>query len=146
MNPLKLRILKKFELNYGWKRNIQIDKIVIDQSSPIRTEGNLMHYVYSKHGCGRFLILCNQKKIQGFWKFWLGWCNENGYIRDINKNKDLERAKIALAKAKQEDRETFQEDVELERGLAVVEGKQKRVGPIGLISNRPGILYPYEDF
>jgi len=146
MNPLKLRIFKKFDVGYNWKRNIQVDKIEIDSFSQIRTEGQLMHYVYSKHGCGRFFILCNQKGHKNFWKFWLGWCEDNGYIRDKNTNKDLERAKFELARAKQDDRETFQEDVELERELALVKEKQKRVGPIGLISSRPGQLWPYEDF
>jgi hypothetical protein len=145
MNPLKLRIFKKFELAYGWKRNIEMGRLEINEFSSIKTEGQLMAWVSSRWGFGRFLILCNQRGHKNFWKFWLGWCSENGYVRDVNKNKDLERAKFALARAKEEDKETFQEEVDLERELSEVK-EHRRVGPYGLIRYRPGALYRYEDF
>jgi hypothetical protein len=144
-HPLKLIIKRKVIYSEHWKRFEPVDKIIIDNFSYIKTEADLCKYIYERHGEGRYMVLAWQKGVEGFWCFWLGFLYPNGFIRDINKNKELENLKAGLAKAKSyEEREEVEEEMNFEREIFTEIKKGTRRGPIGLIKFRPGILYPYD--
>jgi hypothetical protein len=142
--------MKKFIISENWKRFKEVDKILVDNMSPIKSESQLCKYIYDKFGEGRYMVLAWQKGIEGFWCFWLGFIQENGFVRDLSKNKELEAAKKALFKANQqkidyEERQMLEEDLDLEHEIAQ-EGGKKRRGPIGIEKSRPGQMHPYEEY
>lgn len=151
-NPIKLIIKYKKEYSPNWRRFEPCDKIIIDDNSSIKTEAQLCNYIYLKHGEGRFMVLAWQKGVKGLWCFWLGWIKANGFIRDLGKNKELEKLKVELQKANKsqvdyDERELIEEEIDMEREFSKEIGSgATRRGPIGLIKSRPGMLHQYEEF
>ena len=147
-NPLKLRIMKKIEYSPTWKRFVECDKIMVDNYSPIKTEAQLCKYIFEKHGDGRFMVLAWQKGVEGFWCFWLGFMRENGFIRDVGKNKELAnlRNELKSRTVDYEERELIEEEIDMEKRYTEEVKTKTRRGPIGLIKFRPGQMHNYQEF
>lgn len=144
--PLKLRIMKKFAISSNWNRFKEIEKILVDENSVIQTEADLCKYMFNKFGEGRYMVLAWQKGTEGFWCFWLGFLYPNGFIRDINKNKDLENLKVGLRKADSyEEKEQIEEEIDFEKEVMGEIRKMTKRGPIGIIKYKPGILHGYDE-
>lgn len=150
LKQIKIIIKKSFDVGRDWKRWKSVDKIMIDEFSPMRTEAQLASYIYNRFGEGRYMLLAWQKGYEGFWLYWIGFCYDNGFIREKRKNKDLEQAKVDLHKAQSsgdQDEVEFAEDMlSMEQDISKDNKHIKKYGPIGLIKQKPGVLYPYEDY
>ncbi len=143
---LKLRVMKKFDVSSNWKRFREVERILIDNNSIIQTEAQLCGYIYNKYGEGRYMVLAWAPKTEGFWCFWLGFLYPNGFIRDINKNKDLINLRDSLKKAESYDeREQIEEEIDFEKEVFSEIKKMTKRGPVGLIKYRPGILHGYNE-
>ena len=150
MKTLKLRVLKKFEYNTKkglWKRFKEVDKIILDDYSTIKTEADLCDYLFKKHGEGRYQILMWTRGQEGFICFWLGFLMPNGFIRDLNKNKELETLKNELKSAESyEEREEIEEEMQFEREISTASKGATRRGPAGFIRTfKPGQLHAYDE-
>lgn len=146
-NSIKLLIKQRRPFGHDWVRFYDVDKILIDDSSILKTEGQLCYYIYKKFGVGRYQILAWQKGHEGFWMYWLGDIMENGFIRDIRKNKELDNLKGEFHSAKTfEEKRNVEEMIDVEREIGEITKTIKRKGPIGIKPYRPGIMYPYEEF
>lgn len=149
MKPIKLCIQKhhEFKTSRGiWKKFLEVEKIIIDDYSPIKTEAQLCDYIFRRHGEGRFMVLAWQKGIEGFWCFWLGFLMPNGFIRDLKKNKELDLLKQELNNADSyEEREEIENEMDFEREISNASKGMTRRGPIGLIKFHPGALHGYEE-
>lgn len=137
--------MQKFDVGYNWKRFKEVDRMIIEKGNDNLTEADLCKYIYSKFGEGRFMILAWKPRHEGFFCFWLGNLYSNGFIRDVNKNKDLSKLKEEAARAKSyEEREMLEEDMDFEREIAKEMPKTTR-GPIGIFSFKPGQLHAYDE-
>lgn len=150
-HPIKLWIKKKIIHNEHWKRFEPCCWLLLDDNSAIQTEAQLCYYIYRRFGEGRYMCLAFQRGHEGFWLFFLGNLYDNGFIRDLRKNKELNKAKTELMKANQqgisyEERQLLEEDIDLEREISKEEKGTKKSGPIGLIKSRPGTMHPYQEF
>mgnify|MGYP001562720633 FL=1 len=147
MKPIKILIQKLKQFNENFFRYYKKDKILLNDNSRIKTEAQLCCYMYRKFGVGRYKCMAYQKGVAGFWVFWLGNLYENGFIREIRKNKEIERLKNELHNANKLKDETTQEqieqDIEIEREF---DGIVRLRGIVGLKKYRPGILHSYEEF
>lgn len=140
-----IKIRKPF--GNDWVRYWPVDRIMLDNNSKIKNESQLAYYIYKKHGQGRFQILAWQKGYEGFWLYWLGDIMQNGFIRDKNKNKELDKLKFEFNKAGTfEEKSDIEEEMSMEREINELDLKTKRRGPLGIAKLRPGILHPYEEF
>ena len=146
-HPIKIIINKNVPLGYSWTRYKGVDRILLDDSGVIKTEAQLCFYIYKKHGEGRYQLLAWQKKFSGFWMFWLGNIYENGFIRDIRKNKEAAKLKVEFDKAKTyEEKEMIEEEIQFEKEVFEEDKKSKRSGPMGITKYRSGILHQYQEF
>ena len=149
MKPLKLRIMKKFEYNTHkgiWRRFKEVEKIIVGDDSFIKTEADLARYIYTRHGECRVMVLAWQKGVEGFWCFFLGNLMVNGFIRDLNKNKELETLKSELKSAEDyNEREEIENEIDFEKRIFVAGKRMTRRGPYGLIKYRPGQLHAYDE-
>ena len=145
-----------------------VDRILIDKFSAIKTEGNLTLYMKEKFGGGcedpiRMLCIAYMKaskrrrvwnkgrityrKPAETWVYWRGTLYSNGYERDREENKEVQRLQKELYTASDyEEREMIEEEIELEREITKEERKLKKKGPYGLIKRPVGTLNPYEEF
>ena len=146
-HPIKVMIKKCRPFGYNWIRYEEVDRILLDNNGPIKTEAQFAYYIYRKFGTGRYQCLAWQKGYEGFWLFWLGDIYDNGFFRDIRKNKEIERLKDDWKKASSyEEKEEIETDIQFYKEILGEEKKHKRSGPIGLKTSRPGQLHPYEEF
>lgn len=147
-HPIRLAIMKKFVINSGFNRYYQIDKIMITNNSRLKTEAQLCYYLYIRHGEGRYWIRAYQKGHSGFWLYWIGFIKENGFIRDIRKNKEINRLKKEMKKTHDyEQREELEQSIDIEREISDIEKSSKKDEYVkGLIKSRAGQLNPYEEF
>ena len=123
----------------------QTVQILLEENGVIKTEAQLCYYMYKKFGSGRFSCLGFKKGIRGFWLFWLGNLYENGFIRDKNKNVELEKLKEEFTKAKTyEEKEDIEEEMSFEKDIHQIEKSIKRRGPIGIIKSPVGVLNEYQ--
>ena len=144
-HPIKLQIRKRKDFG-TFNRQYPIDNIIIDNFSAIKTEAQLAFYIFNKFGEGRFTIIAFQKGHGGFWCYWKGYLYSNGFIRDLNKNKELDNITQEINKsADYEEREFWEEELDYERQFSKEEKKLKRYGPIGLVTNRPGQMHDYQE-
>ena len=108
----KLRIMKKFEISSTWRRFKEVDKIIIDKYSTIKTERQLCYYIYKRFGEGRYMILAWKKGQEGFFRFWLGFIQENGFIRDISRDREVQQLERQFKRAETaEEKDDIQEDI-----------------------------------
>jgi hypothetical protein len=145
--PIKLHIKKLGPMKHTWVKYYLTEKLLLEPDGPIQNEAQLCWYIYNKYGSGRYQILAWQKGKEGFWMFWLGDLYEQGFIRDLNKNKELSKLQSQLYKAKTyEEREEIQENIDFEREIGNEERKTKRRGVYGIEKSKAGILHPYQEF
>ena len=139
--PVKICIKKSGPVGRNWVRFKQVDKILLAPNSSIKTENELCKYIYKKFGEGRYLLLAFQKKYKGFWCFWIGNIFENGFIRDLRKNKDLEQVKRNY----DGNIEAYDDEVQFSKDMFEIDKRTLRYGPVGIIKRRPGIMHPLEN-
>ncbi len=145
-NPIKIHIKKMGLMKITWMKYYLMEKLIIEEGGPIQTEAQLCWYIYKKYGAGRYQLLAWQDKHKGFWIYWIGDLNENGFIRDINKNKELDKLQGRHFKAKSyEERQDIEEEMEFIKEIGSIEKTMGRRGPIGIIKSKPGILHSYEE-
>lgn len=141
---LKLLIRKLKVFNERFTRYYSVEHLQVDTEKHFTTEGQLAYYIYLKHGTGRFIVLAFKKGKKGFWKYWNGDILDNGFVRDKDKNKEMDTLKKELHQAKSyEERENIEEEIDLEREIKQEEKKTKRPQCYGLIKSRPGQLNEY---
>lgn len=146
-HPIKLIIKKPKQTKGDWAFYREVERIVIEERGPIKTEAQLCYYIYRKHGVGRYQIVAFQNGHKGFWLFWLGNLYENGFLRDMNKNKDLEKLKNNFNNAQNyEEKSEIDEEIQFTKDFYEEEKKTKRRGPIGLIKSRPGQMGIYSEW
>lgn len=146
-HPIKIIVKKPKQTRGDWAFYKEVDRILLDDNSKIKTEAQFCFYMYKKYGEGRIQCLAFQKGHQGFWLFWLGNLHSNGFIRDLHKNKELEKLKQQFTKSKSyEEKGEIEEEIQFEKEISGEENKYKRRGPINLIKSRPGILNQYEEY
>ena len=144
--PIKIIIKRPKQTKGDWAFYREIDRILLTDAGAIKTEAHFCAYIYRKFGVGRYQCLAWQKGHEGFWLFWLGNLYNNGFVRDLNKNKELERLKVNFDKAKSfDEKEEIEEEMQFEKELSAEEKKLKRRGPVGLIKLRPGVLHEYQN-
>lgn len=145
-HPIKIQIKKRRPFGYDWVRFEEVDRLLLDEDSIIKTEAQLCKYMYDRFGAGRYQILAWQKGYEGFWMFWLGDIYENGFCRDIRKNKELDKLKVEHVKAKSyEEKADIEEEMQFEREINKIDRVIKRKGPIIIKTSRPGIMHSYEE-
>lgn len=146
-HPIKLIIQRKVIYSEEFKRFFTVDRLLLTDDSPIKTEAQLAYHIFKNFGVGRYMCLAFQKGNWGFWNFWIGYIMENGFIRDLRKNKEFEKLQNELRKAQTyEERESIEEDMNLEKEINEETKRIRKSGPVGLIKSRPGILNSYEQF
>jgi|PlaIllAssembly_1097288.scaffolds.fasta_scaffold00014_12 hypothetical protein len=144
-HPIKLLIYKLGKTKGDWVRYHLAEKMLLDDYSPIQTEAQLCSYMFHKYGQGRFKIDAFQKGRKGLWIFWIGYLYPNGFVRDISKNKEIDRLQKALARAKSyEEQEEIREEMQFEREIATIDKSGKR-GMRILERSKAGIIHPYPD-
>jgi len=157
MKPIKLMIKKGGPFGYSWYRHVEVPggRLLIDETSSIKTEGQLANLISKKWGQGRYQILAWQGGYEGFWLFWLGEIGENGFLREKNVNKDLKKAKeeyqkrmteVETYEEKKELVEEMEDDLSFEREFAKDTKSSKRRGPMGIKTNRPGEWHRFEEY
>lgn len=145
-NPIKLHIKLRRPFGQTWVRFYPVEKLLIDNNCPIQSEAQLMHYIFQRHGPGRYQILAWQKGHEGFWLFWLGDLYENGFMKDINKNKEMDRLEKLHSRAKSyEERQDIEDEMDFEKELNRIDKKVKNRGVIGIERAKAGMLHPYQD-
>ena len=118
MHPIKLIIKKPKQTKGDWAFYREIDKVMIDEESPIKTEAQFCHFMYKKYGEGRYQVLAFRKGVRGFWLFWLGNLYSNGFVRDLGKNKYMDQLqKEHLAAENFERKSEIEEQMQYEREL-----------------------------
>lgn len=131
-------------MKHTWVKYYFMEGLLLEENSPIQTEAQLCWYIYSKYGEGRYQILAWKKGVKGFWMFWLGNLYENGFIRDVRKNTEVDRLQKLHARAKTyEERKEIEEDMDFEKEISK-EVKTTRRGLIRLEKCKAGILHSYE--
>ena len=146
-HPVKIQINRNVPLGYSWTRYKPLDKFLLETDSIIKTEAQLAYYIYKKHGPGRYQLLAWQKGYEGFWLFWLGDIMDNGFVRDLNKNKALDKLKQSLNKAQTyEEKAEVEDEMQFEKELFEAEKTTKRRGPLGIKKARSGVINAYEEF
>jgi hypothetical protein len=144
-NPIKLNIQKLGKMKFTWVKYFLCEKMFLDEFSPIQTEAQLCSYMFHKYGEGRYKIDAFQKGHKGFWLFWIGNLYPNGFMRDLRKNKEIDRLQKALARAKSyEEQEEIREEMQFEREISSIDNAGKR-GIILLDRSKAGKLHPYLD-
>lgn len=144
-HPIKLNICKLGKMKYTWVKYYPKEKMLLDEYSPIQTEAQLCSYIFHKYGEGRYRIDAFQKGHKGFWVFWIGNLYPNGFMRDISKNKEIDRLQKALARTKSyEEQEEIREEMQFEREIASIDKSGKR-GIRILDRSKAGVLHPYPD-
>ena len=152
MREIKLMI-KKFRVigvNFArgagdWGRYYTMEKMIMKTEVDFKTEAELMKYIYTKYGEGRFQILAWEMGHEGFWLYWMGNLYHNGFIRDKSRNKEMEKLKGELMKATDHDeREMISEEIDFEREISKDCKIAKRRGPDGLIKFPSGIMNDYD--
>lgn len=144
-HPIKLNIQKLGKTRGDWVRYHCVEKMILDEYSPIQTEAQFCSYLFHKYGAGRFKVDAFQKGHKGFWLFWIGNLYSNGFVRDINKNKEVDRLQKALARTKSyEEQEEIREEIQFEREIASID-KSGRRGMRILERSKAGVLHPYPD-
>src|SRR3989304_3403184 len=117
-HPIKLQIKQRRPFGNDWVRFWPVDKILLDNGSIFKTEAQLCLYIYKNFGVGRYQILAWQKKYEGFWLFWLGDIVENGFVRDIKKNKEVEKLKGEFHRAKTfDEKSVIEEEINMEKNF-----------------------------
>lgn len=83
MHPINILIQKKKFFPSTFSRWYSQRKIILDvDSGPIRTEAQFCHYLLLNFGVGYFMCIATRKGKKGFWLFWKGTLDMNGFIRD----------------------------------------------------------------
>jgi len=124
-----------------------VTRIMIDDNSRIKTEAQLAKFIFDNFGTGRYMCLGYQRGYSGFWNFWIGEIMENGFIRDRNVNREVDKLKKELQQTDSyEEREAIEEEIELEKEIHNLKKRYVRRGPVGIIRLKPGILHNYEDY
>lgn len=144
-HPIKLNIYKLGKTRGDWVRYHLSEKMLLDDYSLIQTEAQLCSYMFHKYGVGRYKIDAFQKGRKGLWIFWIGYLYPNGFVRDINKNREVERLQKQIARTKSyEERQELEEELQFEREIASID-KSSRRGMRILERSKAGILHPYPD-
>lgn len=146
-NPIKLNIQKLGKMKFTWVKYFPCEKMLLDEYCPIQSEAQLCSYIYHKYGEGRYKIDAFQKKHKGFWIFWIGDLTPNGFIRDIRKNKEVDRLQKQLARAKTyEEQEEIREEIQFEREISSIDKSTSQKRGVGFLErSKAGILHPYLD-
>ena len=129
-------------------RYYNMEYLLLDTDNTIiKTEAQLAYYIYRKYGTGRYLIAGFMKGHKGFFRYWLGDILDNGFIRDRDSNREMNKLKVELNKASSyEEREMVEDEMDLERELYQEEKKTKRKGPYGIIKSSPsGVLHQFQE-
>ena len=146
-HPLKIIIKKPKQTRGDWAFYREVGRILIEENGPIKTEAQLCHYIYRMFGEGRYQCLAWQKGHEGFWLFWLGNLHDNGFIRETDKNKELNKLKKDFDKASSyEEKRDIEEDMDFERDMFKIDKTLRRRGPIGLIKSPVNQLNQYQDY
>lgn len=147
VNPIKLQIKRRRPFGFSWIRYEICDKILLEPDSIIQTEAQLCKYIFDKFGVGRYQGLAWQKKYEGFWLFGMWNILSNGFIRDKDKNKEVERLKKEFKKAETYDEKAqIEQDIEFEKDMFRLDKSIKRRGPRMIETLRPGVLHSYENY
>ena len=147
MVMIKVAIKKLKVFNEKFTRYYTVDNVLLDTYADIRTEAQFCYYIFRRFGTGRYLCIAWTKGQEGFVKFWNGDILENGFYRDRDKNKDLEKLQKELIKADSyEERELVEEDIEFERDISKEIKKTKRPQCFGLIKSKAGQINEYQEF
>ena len=146
-------IIKKFKALYpnrngpgDWGKYYACEKIIFTPGIEFTTEAEFAYYIYKKFGEGRYTVLAWRKGHEGFWKYFLGNVMENGWVRDKNKNREMERLKVELNKANNyEDRGIIEEEIDFEREITEVVKSSKYSQCLGLIKYNASVLHSYDE-
>lgn len=80
MRDPKLNIKKKKILNkQGHYRFYTVEMLRLDETE-IKTEKELLWYIYQNHGDGEYLLIGHAKGKKGCWVFWRGDITEQGFL------------------------------------------------------------------
>lgn len=144
---IKLSIKKLKVFSHSFTRYYTVENILIDTNRDFKTEAQFCYYIYLKHGTGRYLVLAFKKGKSGFWKYWNGDILDNGFVREKDKNKELDNLQKELHKATDyEEREIIEEEIDFEREFNREIKKQRRPCCYGLIKSSPvGTLQSYQE-
>ena len=147
MKLIKIQIKRRRPFGYSWVRFEIVDKLLLESDSIIQTEAQLCKYMLDKFGLGRYQILAWQKGYEGFWLFWLGDILPNGFMRDKDKNKEVEKLKKEFKKAgTYEEKAQIEQEIEFEKDMFKLDKQIKRRGPRMITTSRPGIVHPYQEY
>lgn len=147
MKEIKLSISKSFPTRTYWTRQRTIGKLIILPGVSISTEAELCRYIFNTYGEGRYHIVAWQKGLRGFWLYWLGNINEQGFIRDKRKNKELDKLKGELVKKdlSYEERENIEEEMNFSKEINKIERSMKKSACFGLIKFSAGVLHSFDE-
>lgn len=133
-----------------------LEKILITGQG-IQTERELCKYLLETHGPGRFFLRAWQKGYEGFWVYWLGQINVDGFVRDARVNKEMKELREDYRSAEGEEKEWVGELIDMEKeeqqkkesyydneGKRIKRKRKKRRGPVGIKTCTPGKLHSYE--
>lgn len=157
--PLTIHVKKPKQTSGDWAfyRQVSSGKIEIGPYSRIKNEAQFCKFIYDNWGEGRYQCLAWQKGYEGFWLFWLGNIYSNGFIRETNKNKEVDKLKAQFVKAQSfEEKQDIEDEIQFEKELYEIDRKKldkfgkpkrtKRRGPVGITTMRPGIMHEFQEY
>lgn len=109
---------KKIFDNKGWNRYYTKAKINLNEVAII-TEMQLCKIIYKNFGEGHYMIFAWKKGRQGFWIFWKGDINKDGFVFDIKKRAssyEIQRLREELDEEQDPAMKKFiEEEIEIEK-------------------------------
>ncbi len=143
-----IQIQKRKDINSSFNRYYTVWDMrhVSIESFPFKTEVAMAKALYDRFGEGRYLIKAYKGGRIGFWKFWHGELNKEGFIRvkkwNMQKKKQTKRLKNAMDQTEdEEEKEWLQDEIDYldEEGTDVKPmgfwGFLKSATPVGSFHN-----------
>lgn len=118
---------KKIFDSKGWNRYYR--QIIIDLNRiPIQTEAQLCKFIYNNFGEGHYMVFAWKKGHRGFWVFWKGDIEKDGFM--FQKKDNWRTEDVKSLQEEYEEAETPEERGDLHMMLKeeVEENKKRRYG------------------
>lgn len=141
---------KKVVSTNNFSRWYTKDRVTLDDSSFIKTEAQLALWLFRTYGEGRYQLLAFRKGRKGFWAFWIGVVNKDGFVRENKSSKwmdSLDDESLGINRRDYEDLDKYYDDRENLLSDSKKDYIKRKRGPTGLIaSSPPGKLYDYQEY
>ena len=137
---------KKIFDSKGWNRYYTQARINLNESD-IMTEKQLCKFIYDNFGEGHYMVLAWMKKRKGFWVFWKGEINNDGFMFEYKKNVDRKEVQALRDEYEEEEEPEYRQLLHELIKTEVDDNKARKYGyyPFITKSSKRGEFFYWED-